>query len=45
MNMGWRYYNHALLPTSAPHEKVNVSLLADKERGIYEKVQFIKDHV
>lgn len=31
MNMGWRYYNHALLPTSAPHEKVNVSLLADKE--------------
>lgn len=27
---GWRYYNHAAIPTTAPHEKVDVHPLSDK---------------
>jgi hypothetical protein len=27
---GWKYYNHAAIPTTAPHEKVDVSPLKDK---------------
>lgn len=23
----WKYYNHALLPTTAPHEKVDETLI------------------
>ena len=29
MTNGWRYYNHALLPTSAPHESVDIKSLED----------------
>lgn len=29
-NSGWRYYNHALIPTCAPHETPDVSALDDK---------------
>lgn len=28
-NMQWRYYNHALLPTCAPHEMADTSALTD----------------
>lgn len=26
---GWRYYNHAVIPTTAPNEKVNMEPLND----------------
>lgn len=26
---GWRYYNHALIPTCAPHETPNIEALKD----------------
>ena len=29
-NSGWRYYNHALIPTCAPHETPDTSALDDK---------------
>lgn len=29
-NSGWRYYNHALIPTCAPHEMPDISALDDK---------------
>jgi len=27
---GWKYYNHAAIPTTAPHEKVNTQPIKDK---------------
>ncbi len=27
---GWQYYNHAAIPTTAPHEKVNLEPIKDK---------------
>ncbi len=27
---GWRYYNHAAIPTSAPHEEPNLNPLRDE---------------
>ena len=27
---GWRYYNHAAIPTWAPHESVDISVIRDK---------------
>lgn len=27
---GWKYYNHALIPTSAPHEDVNLTPIEDR---------------
>lgn len=27
--MQWRYYNHAAVPTTAPHEKVDLEPLID----------------
>lgn len=27
MKKGWKYYNHALIPTAAPHEKVEIPRL------------------
>lgn len=27
---GWKYYNHAAIPTTAPHEPANISCIADK---------------
>lgn len=26
-SLKWRYYNHALLPTTAPHEKIDESVI------------------
>jgi len=26
---GWKYYNHAVIPTTAPHEPVNLSPITD----------------
>ncbi len=26
---GWKYYNHAVIPTTAPNEKVNMKPLND----------------
>lgn len=26
---GWRYYNHAMIPITAPHEKVNMKPVLD----------------
>lgn len=26
---GWKYYNHAAIPTTAPHELTDISLIAD----------------
>ena len=26
-NLKWKYYNHALLPTTSPHEKVDESVI------------------
>lgn len=31
MNDGWKYYNHALIPTCAPHEEVNTDIFFDKK--------------
>ena len=28
---GWKYYNHAAVPTTAPHEKINFSALKSGE--------------
>lgn len=30
MREGWKYYNHALIPTTAPHENVK-NLMFDRE--------------
>lgn len=30
MREGWKYYNHALIPTAAPHENVK-NLMFDRE--------------
>jgi hypothetical protein len=27
---GWRYYNHAMIPTIPPHESVNTACVEDK---------------
>lgn len=27
---GWKYYNHAAIPTTAPHEEVNLEVIKDK---------------
>ena len=27
----WKYYNHAMIPTTAPHEEVNVEALKNKQ--------------
>lgn len=35
MNNGWKYYNHAMIPTCAPHEEVNIESL--KDRSVWEK--------
>ena len=37
---GWKYYNHAMIPTSAPHEEADISVLKDESfwkehRGAY----------
>lgn len=31
MANGWKYYNHALLPTMAPHKNVDTKLLQNGE--------------
>ena len=27
----WKYYNHAMIPTVAPHERIDVEPLIDKQ--------------
>lgn len=27
--MEWRYYNHAMLPTTAPHQEVDIGAVED----------------
>lgn len=29
MSNGWEYYNHAMIPTCAPHENANIVPLMD----------------
>lgn len=28
---GWKYYNHAMVPTCAPHESANIEAMRDKD--------------
>ena len=28
-DIGWKYYNHALIPACAPHEEPNIKALKD----------------
>ena len=33
MNNEWEYYNHALVPTTAPHVEPDVSWIRNKKSG------------